>query len=53
MGCLNLLNFNQKAIFPGMSVKENLAYEKGRRLLGIMINYLYSTVYRFFCYETA
>lgn len=36
-----------------MSVKENLAYEKGRRLLGIMINYLYSTVYRFFCYETA
>lgn len=44
LGCLNLLNFHQKAIFPGMPVKENLAHEKCRRLLGIRINYLYSTV---------
>lgn len=27
-----------------MPVKENLAYENGRRFLGIGINYLYSTV---------
>lgn len=33
LGYHNLLNFNQKAIFPGMPVKENLAYGKDRRLL--------------------